>query len=138
MVFGVYKKKKYVSKRKYKLSVCGHFGGNNNFCDGQTVKTKNIYQALCEYYGEEKINKIDTYNWKKHPISFLYECINGMKNSQNMIILPAQNGVKVFVPLFLIINKFYKRKNILCSNRWMATRINKEQASFNTKVKDVK
>ena len=33
-----------------------------------------------------------------------------MKNSQNMIILPAQNGVKVFVPLFLIINKFYKRK----------------------------
>ena len=110
MVFGVYKKKKYVSKRKYKLSVCGHFGGNNNFCDGQTVKTKNIYQALCEYYGEEKINKIDTYNWKKHPISFLYECINGMKNSQNMIILPAQNGVKVFVPLFLIINKFYKRK----------------------------
>lgn len=110
MVFGVYKKKRYVSKRKYKLSVCGHFGGNNNFCDGQTVKTKNIYQALGEYYGEEKINKIDTYNWKKHPISFLFECINGMKNSQNMIILPAQNGVKVFVPLFLIINKFYKRK----------------------------
>ena len=110
MVFGVYKKKRYVSKRKYKLSLCGHFGGNNNFCDGQTVKTKNIYQALDEYYGEEKINKIDTYNWKKHPISFLFECINGMKNSQNMIILPAQNGVKVFVPLFLIINKFYKRK----------------------------
>lgn len=58
----------------YKVCVCGHFGGDNNFNDGQTVKTKNLYTALSEIYGEKAVLKIDTYNWKKHPISFLNEC----------------------------------------------------------------
>lgn len=94
----------------YDISICGHFGGNENFLDGQTVKTKNIYNALLSKYDRNNINIIDTYQWKKHPIKFLNKCIDGIKKSRNMIILPAQNGVKIFVPLFLCINKFYKRK----------------------------
>lgn len=94
----------------YDISICGHFGGNEKFLDGQTVKTKNIYNALLIKYNKNNINIIDTYQWKKHPIKFLDKCINGIKKSRNMIILPAQNGLKIFVPLFLLINKFYKRK----------------------------
>lgn len=94
----------------YKILICGHFGRNENFLDGQTIKTKNIYLALLGKYGEKEINKIDTYQWKKHPISFLKKCIDGIKDSKNIIILPAQNGVRVFIPLFLLINKLYKRK----------------------------
>ena len=95
-----------------KVCVCGHFGGNNNFLDGQTVKTKNIYKSLSERYDEKEIDKIDTYNWKKHPISFFGKCIKKMKNSENMIILPAHNGVKVFIPLFTLLKKIYHRKII--------------------------
>ena len=61
-----------------KVCVCGHFGGNNNFLDGQTVKTKNIYKSLSERYDEKEIDKIDTYIWKKHPISFFGKCIKKM------------------------------------------------------------
>lgn len=95
---------------KYKITICGHFGGNKEFYDGQTVKTKNIYLALLDKYKKENINIIDTYGWKKQPIKFLIKCINGIKKSENIIILPARNGVKAFIPIFLFINKLYKRK----------------------------
>ena len=107
LICGDYNKK---VKYMHKILICGHFGGNEEFLDGQTIKTKNIYLALLDKYGEKEINKIDTYQWKKHPISFLKKCIDGSKDSKNIIILPAQNGVRVFIPLFLLINKLYKRK----------------------------
>ena len=90
------------------VTICGHFGGNNNFLDGQTVKTKNLYKALTDRYGFNEVKKIDTYNWKKRPIKLLKECINAAKNSKNIIILPAHNGVKIFVPLFTFLKKKYK------------------------------
>ena len=37
----------------HKITICGHFGGNEKFLDGQTIKTKNIYLALLEKYGEK-------------------------------------------------------------------------------------
>ena len=94
----------------YKISICGHFGGENQCYDGQTVKTQNIYEALKAYYGETEINKLDTYQWKKRPIVFLVRCIEAMKHSKNIIILPANNGVKVFVPLFTFLKKFFDTK----------------------------
>ena len=92
----------------YKITICGHFGGNKEFLDGQTVKTKNLYKALVNKYGDEQVNKIDTYNWKKNPFKMFLNCIRASKNSENIIILPAHNGVKVFVPLFVILNKKHK------------------------------
>lgn len=94
----------------YEISMCGHFGGDKEFFDGQTIKTKNIYLALLDKYSENEIKKIDTYQWKKHPISFFKDCVKGIKNSKNIIILPAHNGVRVLIPLFLLVNKLYKRK----------------------------
>lgn len=92
----------------YKVTICGHFGGNEKFLDGQTVKTKNLYKALVDEYGDKNINIIDTYNWKKHPFKLLINCIKASKNSKNIIILPAHNGIKIFVPLFTFLKKIYK------------------------------
>ncbi len=94
----------------YEITVCGHFGGNKTFLDGQTIKTKNVYSALLNKCGKEKINILDTYNWKKNPFKFFINCIKALKSTKKLIILPAHNGVKVFVPLFIFLNKIYKRK----------------------------
>ena len=32
--------------KKNKLGIIGHFGGNKKFLDGQTVKTKILYEEL--------------------------------------------------------------------------------------------
>lgn len=122
----------------YKVTVCGHLGEGNNFVDGQTVKTKNIYNALEKYYGKDKVTKIDTYNWKKTPIKFFFNCILAMKKTENIIILPAHNGVKVFVPLFTLLKKckvFYAvvggwLSDLLKKNKWLIKYIKKLDKVF--------
>jgi len=90
---------------KKKIGIVGHFAVGKNNNDGQTVKTQNLYRELERTYGKKNIQIIDTCNWKKHPFKLLFNCFEMAKNCENIIILPAKNGVKVFVPLFNFINK---------------------------------
>ena len=55
------------------------------------------------------IFKLDTKNWRANKIRFLFRCIKIAIYSEN-IILPAQNGVKILIPLFVILSKFLGRK----------------------------
>lgn len=95
---------------KYKVAICGHFGGTKNFLDGQTIKTKTIYKELSSTYNKNEILCVDTYNWKKNPFKFFIKCIYAHIKSENIIILPAYNGVKILIPLFTYNNMIIKRK----------------------------
>ena len=94
-----------------KVAIIGHFAINQEYKDGQTIKVRNLYNELEKEVGENNILKVDTYNYKKHPIKLIMKCIKAM-NADNVIFLPAQNGIKVFIPLLCFLNKFY-RKNLL-------------------------
>ncbi len=91
-----------------KICICGHFANGTKSYDGQTIKTRNVYNQLIKKYGEENVSTIDTNNWKKHPFKILKKCINSSKTFDNIIILPAHKGFKVFVPLF---NALKNKKN---------------------------
>lgn len=105
----VFREKK--KKAKYKVAIIGHFALGKEFNDGQTVKTKNIYKTLNKYY-ENQIFIVDTYKWKKNPIRLFLNCKRAIKNCDNVIFLPAKNGVKVFTPLLTKLNKNKKRNLI--------------------------
>jgi glycosyltransferase involved in cell wall biosynthesis len=92
-----------------KIGMCGHFGGELEFFDGQTIKTKVLFNELQEFLGRNEVIALDTYNWRKASFKLLVRCIKLIKNSDNIIILPAQNGIKIFVPLFTILNRRYKK-----------------------------
>lgn len=94
-----------------KVAVIGHFAINQEYKDGQTIKVRNLYNELKNEVGENNILKIDTYNYKKNPIKLVKQCITAM-SADNIVFLPAQNGVKVFIPFLCFLNKFY-RKNLL-------------------------
>lgn len=94
----------------YKVAIVGCFDGNNESYGGQVIKTRNIYKILERKLSKNAIIKIDTLNWMKKIINLLKESFNAIKKSENIIILPANNGVKVFVPFFLFFNKFFHRK----------------------------
>lgn len=91
-----------------KVGICGHFGNGKSFLDGQTVKTKMIYQIL--RMKMNSVDLVDTYCWQKKIFRFIANCILLIRKSENIILLPAQNGVKVFIPFFWFINLFFKRK----------------------------
>lgn len=93
-----------------KCLIVGKFAQKHNIMDGQTVKCKTIYDALTDKYGENNVTLVDTYNWKKNPIKVFFRCFKGFRNHENIIMLPAQKGVKIFAPLFTKLQKIYKRK----------------------------
>lgn len=82
-----------------KIAVIGHFGFDTESLDGQTVKTKILTDALCDYFGKQNVLQIDTYNWKKHPAKFALQVISTVWKAENVLMLPAHNGLRVIAPL---------------------------------------
>ncbi len=94
----------------YKVGICGHFGNNQNLLNGQTIKTKILTEELEKHFGKDAIKTIDTYDWKRNPLLLLYKCYLLMKRCENIIIMPASKGIKVFIPLFSKMNRIFHRK----------------------------
>ena len=68
---------------------------------GQPVKTRTLYQALCDEYGKNQVVYIETYGWKKRPVGLVIELFRKVSQSEIVIMLPAHNGVGVFSRLLL-------------------------------------
>ena len=81
-----------------KATVIGHFGVGQS-SDGQTVKTKTITKALKEKYGAEMIGETNTHGGAKTLFKAPKMVRNAFRGSENVIILPARNGLKVIAPL---------------------------------------
>ena len=94
----------------YKVGICGFFGVDGKSQDGQSVKTNILTKALISEFGEEKVATVDTYMWKKRVLKLILSSVKMIKNADNIILLPAQNGIKVFIPMFLFLNVFFKKK----------------------------
>ena len=89
-----------------KITVIGFFGdGVTPISDGQGVKTVNFFSAAEKYYGKENVIKVNTYNWKKHPFGLFFSIFKSVKMSDAVVMLPAQNGVKVFSKLLTTLFK---------------------------------
>lgn len=92
------------------IGICGNYGSVQNPNNGQTVKTRVISDELIKRLGRELIRTVDSSNWRRAPISLLIRCHKLIKECDDIIIMPARNGVRLFIPLFLFLNIFYKRR----------------------------
>lgn len=93
---------------KYKIGICGHFGGNNDFADGQTIKTKILYEELVTVLGEKNIRKVDTFRWTRRINTLLLECLELSKRCNHIIIILSNKGRNVFLPFFYIMKIIFK------------------------------
>lgn len=118
----------------YKVGVCGHFAyGDENFNSGQKDKTKSVYAALAKALGESNVATLDTRGWKKNPLKMLIQCKKLITKCENVIMLPATNGLKVFPLFFAILNTFYQRRlHYVVVGGWLARFI--ENKSFLMKL----
>lgn len=96
----------------YKIGMWGQYGDGGQIADGQAVRTTIMTKELQRKYGAEKVGIVNTNNWRKHPAKFLWNSFRLVANSKNVAIAPADNGFKVFVPILLFFNLFYRRKLI--------------------------
>jgi hypothetical protein len=98
------------TKKLYKVGIWGQFGSGGQIADGQAVRTTIITQEIIERYGKDKIRILNTNNWSRHPILFFLKCISLVSKCKNIIIFPANNGFKVFVPILNYINLLFKHE----------------------------
>ena len=92
-----------------KIGIIGHFGGNENFLDGQTVKTKNL-KTLLEDYGALRTYCVDTYFVRKHKIRLLLKSILCLLKCKNIVILLSENGMNFYLPFLYWSNKIFRRR----------------------------
>lgn len=84
--------------KKKRIAIIGHFGGNENILDGQTIKTKILYDEL-KKVTDWNIRKVDTYYKSKKPIKLLLESIIALFSTRDVIVLLSGNGMKFYFPL---------------------------------------
>lgn len=122
--------------KKYKVGIVGFFANGKSKAGGQEAKTCTIDSAMKEKFGMESVYNVDTTNWKKNPFKLIQEILSMALRCENIIMLPAHNGVKVFVPLFSILNYFFHRKlhyvviggwlsSFLDRHKWINVRLKK-------------
>lgn len=93
-----------------KVCIIGHFGIGKEMLNGQTVKTKTVTAALERQLGEGQIVKIDTHGGMRALPRMMLQVYKGFRQCENIILFPAQNGIRVFAPLCAVLNRHFHRK----------------------------
>ena len=103
-----------------KITIVGHFGGKKIFSDGQTVKTKILYDELKKVPNFE-IKKVDTYYKSKRPIKLLLTTFINIISTKDIILLLSGNGMRFYFPLCYFFAKIFKKNiyhDVIGGNLW--------------------
>ena len=95
-----------------KASILGHFGENKNLLNGQTIKTKIITEELQNQLGQNQVLTIDTYGGWKTLLKAPFQVFKALKNSKNVLIFPAHNGLRIYAPLLSFCRQFFKNRKL--------------------------
>ncbi len=95
-----------------KVCILGHFGEGETLLNGQTVKTKIVTEELQRRFGQEQVLKIDTRGGWKTLVKAPFQTISTLKNSKNILIFPAQNGLRIYAPLLSFFRHFFKGRKL--------------------------
>lgn len=93
-----------------RIGLIGNLGSSNNCNDGQTVKTKIVLNGLIKIIGNEQVLYFNTFGGIKHLFKSVIITFSFLRKCNNVIILPAHNGIKIFAPLLAVLNRIYKRQ----------------------------
>lgn len=99
-----------LNSQSNKILVCGSFGNGRPICNGQQIRTTTIYNTLKKEYGEDNVLQHDTASGIKSFFVLLFKLPKYYRQCKNIVILPAHNGIRLIVPLFIVTNWLYRRK----------------------------
>lgn len=91
-----------------KIGIIGHFGGSKEFLDGQTVKTKILYQEL-KNIGQDMFC-VDTYYNNTNRVKLLLDSLKCILKCKTIIILLSGNGMRIYFPMMYLAKKLFGRK----------------------------
>lgn len=120
-------------KKLKTVAVIGHFGEGLNLLNGQTVKTKIQTREIEEEFGENEVVKYDTHG-KFAIIKAPFYAFSALKKAKNVLIFPAHNGVRVYVPLLVFLRRFFPKRKLHYSivGGWLPKLLEKKKGLLKT------
>ena len=94
----------------YVIGFLGNYGGRNCSYDGQTIKTKIVSSEIEKHLGTNVVIKKNTYGGCVFFFKLPFVIYTLLSSCKNVLIFPAQRGIKLIVPFLVVFNKFFKRK----------------------------
>ena len=91
-----------------KIGIIGRFGLGENFCDGQTVKTKNLAWLL-EREQQFSVTKVDTYLFRKKNVKLLLDTLKCMFTCDHIFLMVSVNGMNFYLRFLYYLNKITRR-----------------------------
>lgn len=91
------------------IAIIGHFGGNEEILDGQTIKTNILYNEL-QSTTSWKIRKVDTYYKTKKPLKLLWNTIKCLISTKHIIVLLSRNGMRFYFPILSFCSNLFGTK----------------------------
>ncbi len=108
-------------KQHSKIGIIGVYGLGSDFTTGQAVKTYTLVNWFTKQYPAEDVQLVNLYQWKKHPFRLFLNILRCVRQCDNIVFLPAQNGTKVLLPLLSTVNRLYKRRtHYIVTGGWLA------------------
>ncbi len=92
-----------------KVCVIGHIGIGKELYNGQTIKTKTVIRELRNAFGDECVSIVDTHGGSKALFKCFFKVISALRHNENVIMMPAHNGVRFFAPTLVFLNLFFHR-----------------------------
>jgi glycosyltransferase involved in cell wall biosynthesis len=115
-----------------KICIIGAFDFVGLDTGGQPVKSRELFNLIKEHFGDDQVNYLETYRWKKRLFYFVPRLVQNVCSSDTFIMLPAQNGVNVFSLILYLLKKRKRKCKIFYSviGGWLP-----EKISGNPKLK---
>lgn len=97
-----------MSKRK-RIAIIGHFAEGADLRDGQTVKTRILYDELnkTELFD---IQKVDTYLKRTAPVKLLFKSLRTLIGVRDIIVLLSGNGMNFYFPILHFFAKVFRTR----------------------------
>lgn len=94
------------------IGIIGYFGYKNNQIDGQTIKTRQVYDLVKRNYKNSTIKFVDTQELQSKKLKTILKLLNLGITSKTIIYLPGQNNLQHFFLILLFISQLFKNKII--------------------------
>lgn len=92
------------------IAVIGRTAQGTELLDGQTVKTKILYEELRRTFPDRKILCVDTWRYKKRAIPILWDTFRAFVSCGHIFVLLSRNGRTFFFPLITGLGKLFRRR----------------------------
>ena len=93
-----------------KIGLIGSIGHGESTSSGQIIRTRILYKALLDQYGENGVCMINTSDYKHHAAGILIKTLGSLFSSDIYIVILSGNGRKVFFPILRFFKKAFKKR----------------------------